>query len=165
MKKILLLLSLVLLLVGAVILVPRILADEQSDCQQIIQQCTTYTDECNAKLNSCSQSLSDALQMSQRASAPLQSQLDSMKQQLAQIQQAVANIEADLSLKKKQIDDGYKDIAQKEIILNAKIRDLYIKNYFDSPLTLFLSSKSATDWTRQLAYQKAVADQDKLVIT
>lgn len=67
--------------------------------------------------------------------------------------------------KKQQIDDGYKEIAQKEQILNATIRDFYIKSSYNSPLLIFLSGTSATQITQILAYQKASADQDKAIIT
>jgi len=157
MRKILLALSIVLLLFLGVVIAPRIRADDTNcNCKDL---------GCLDQLNICLNNLNNALTMSINATRPLQSQLTSLQSQIAGIKASIANIEDDIATKKTQIDKGYQDLAAKQIVLNAKIRDLYIKNFFNSPLTLFLSSSTATEWTQRLAYQKAVADQDKLIIT
>lgn len=109
--------------------------------------------------------LTSQLNSSINATRPLQSQLDSMQQQITNIQSQVAGIDADVATKKKQINDGYIQIAQKEKILNATIRDFYIKSSYNSPLLIFLSGHSATQITQILAYNKASANQDKAIIT
>lgn len=109
--------------------------------------------------------LNNALSLSVNATKPLESELVSMQQQIASIKAQVAAIEADIAQKKVNIDQGYKDIAAKTDILNQKIRDFYIKSYSNSPILIFLSSANASDMTRILAYQKAVEDQDKAIIT
>jgi len=111
-------------------------------------------DDINKQLND----LKTAYDQSKAATAPLESQLKSIKAR-------VAFIETDLVNKKTEIDNGYKDLAKKTAILNAAIKDFYIKSYYNSPILIFLSSKSASEVTQGLAYQKAAEDQDKVIIT
>lgn len=117
------------------------------------------------QLQQCMDQLNQELTMSQNATHPLQSQLQSMQQQISAIKDRVAVISDELVVKQQNIDAGYKQIAQKEQILNATIRDYYIKNSYNSPLLVFLSGTSASQITQTLAYQKAAADQDKAIIT
>jgi SpoIID/LytB domain protein len=157
MKKILLVISLVMLLVAGNALVTHSRADD-TNCH-----CTDLG--CLDQLNTCLNNLNSALSMSINATRPLESQLTSLQKQVAGIKTSIAKIEDDIATKKQQIENGYADLVAKQTVLNAKIRDLYIKNYFNSPLTLFFSSTTAAEWTQRLAYQKAVADQDKSIIT
>jgi hypothetical protein len=103
--------------------------------------------------------------MSLKATQPLQSQLDSQRAQIASIQKSVSAIENNLTVKKQQIDQGYKDLAKQQIILDQTIRDFYIKSYYNSPLLILLSAPSASEITQILGYQKATADRDKAIIT
>lgn len=109
--------------------------------------------------------LTDSLNKSIAATKPLESQLTSMQNQIKQIKQSVAAIEADIASKKKEIDKGYADMAEKQKLLNATIRDFYISSYTDSPLLGILSANSASEVTQNLAYQKAKADEDQTMIT
>jgi len=120
------------------------------------------------KLDSINQqidTLTSQLNQSIAATRPLQSQLDAMSKQIAQIKQNVTGIETDLSVKKKQIDAGYATLADKQKLLNAAIRDFYIKGYSNSPLLTILSAKSASEATENMAYQQASANQQKATIT
>ena len=109
--------------------------------------------------------LTSQLNSSVNATRPLQSQVDAMQQQITSIKNQVAAIDQDVATKKQQIANGYTQIAQKEQILNATIRDFYIKSSYNSPLLIFLSGTSATQITQLLAYNRASADQDKAIIT
>ncbi len=111
------------------------------------------------------QDLTNALDMSIKATKPLESQLNSMKIQISEIKNRLAAIEQDIFTKEKNINEGYKNLAKQEVVLNRAIRDYYIKTYYNSPFLLFLSSSSFSDMTRVLAYQKAATDQDKAIIT
>src|SRR6266568_900635 len=86
--------------------------------------------------------LTDQLNKSVAATQPLQSQLDSEQKQIDSIKNQIVNVESDITVKKKQIDDGYANLAQKEKIISATIRDFYIKSYYDSPLLTFFSQAS-----------------------
>ncbi len=102
--------------------------------------------------------LTKALNDSKSATAPLE-------QQVASIKSRVAFIEADVVKKGNDIDKGYKDLEKQTDKLNLAIRNYYIKSHYNSPILVFLSSNSASEITQILAYQKAAADQDKMIIT
>ena len=120
---------------------------------------------CSDLLSQCQTSINQALQESLNATAPLQSKLDTLNSQIQGIKDTVNNIEVSLADKKQSIDQGYADLAKQQGILNATIRDYYIKSYYDSPLVLLLSVNSASQFTQILGYQKAQADRDKAIIT
>lgn len=109
--------------------------------------------------------LTKALQMSKAATAPLESELKRMQQQIADIKAKVAGIEQDVKQKERVIDKGYKDLEQKYEVLNAAIRNYYIKSFYNSPLVSLLSVHSASEITQVLAYQKAATDREKAIIT
>jgi peptidoglycan hydrolase-like amidase/peptidoglycan hydrolase CwlO-like protein len=109
-------------------------------------------------INTCWTELNNALRESEKATKPLEAQVNDIKQR-------VAVIEQDIVIKKKNIDDGYKNLAKQQQILNATIRDYYIKSYYNSPLLILLSANSASEFTQLLGYQKANADRDKAIIT
>ncbi|OGH02865.1 MAG: hypothetical protein A2798_00320 [Candidatus Levybacteria bacterium RIFCSPHIGHO2_01_FULL_37_17] len=102
--------------------------------------------------------LTNALNMSISATKPLEDQVNSIKKR-------VAVIESDLTVKEKSINDGYKNLEKQQEILNATIRDYYIKSYYNSPLLIVLTTNSASELTQVLGYQRATADRDKALIT
>lgn len=109
--------------------------------------------------------LKNDLNKSIAATKPVESELKSMKSQIASIKNQVVATEADIAHKKKSIDEGYKNLAEKEKLISATIRDFYVKSYNDSPLLIILSINNAKDLTQALAYQQAKTKQDKEVIT
>ncbi len=109
--------------------------------------------------------LTKAMEMSKAATAPLESQLKSMQTQIAGIKVRVGAIEQDVVVKKKDIDVSYKKLEKQEKIFAQTVRAYYIKNYYNTPLLLLLSSNSASELTQVLAYQQASTDQDKSIIT
>lgn len=122
---------------------------------------TDELDDITKQLNDLNAQLSSSV----NATKPLESQLNSMLSQIKDIKNQVAAIDVDVANKKKIIDADYADLAVKEELLNKAIRDYYIKNTYNSPLLILLSSASAADLTRILAYQEAAANQDKQIIT
>lgn len=162
MKKILLLFCLVLFLAITTFLIP-ITKAQTSSCN--VDNIPTCNDPgCISQLQDCASVLNKALQDSINATAPLQSQLDNLNSQIDQIKNSVSAIQENLIQKKQDIDNGYKKLAKQEDILNATIRDYYIKSYYNSPLLLLLSSNSASEFTQVLGYQRANADRDKAII-
>lgn len=109
--------------------------------------------------------LTTSLNMSINATRPLESQLESMQKQIADIKSRVVQIESDIAQKQQYIDDSEKNLAKKQLVLNAAIRDFYIKSYYNNPLVVFFSIHNASDITQVLAYQKAAENQDKSIIT
>lgn len=127
--------------------VPKTSSDELSDITKQIQDLT----------NSLNESI--------KATTPLESQLNSLKKQVTGIKNRLSFIENDIVVKERNINEGYKNLAKQELILNRTIRDFYIKSYYNSPIWVFFSNSSVTDITQVLAYQKAATNQDKAIIT
>lgn len=134
-------------LIAGFFLVPRSSSDELESISQELAQ------------------LTDALNKSVSATKPLESQLRAMQGQIADIKNRLGLLEITVAEKKKNIDKGYKDLAYQEIILNKAVRNFYIQSHYDSPILVFLSARNASEVTQLLAYHKAAADQDKLIIT
>jgi len=150
MKKLLFLLFLILLISLGVILTPFSKAQDA--------MCNNPSSLSYEDLGKCVDELNNAKQQSVNATIPLQVQIKG-------IQQRITFIEHDIAVKKKDIDDGYTNLAKQQQILNATIRDYYIKSYYNSPLLILLSANSASEFTQILGYQKANADRDKAIIT
>ena len=111
------------------------------------------------------QDLNDALNKSISATKPLESQVKAMQDQIGGIKQHVVSIENDLVVKKREIDNGYKNLTEKQIMLNQAIRNYYIHSYYNTPLLTFLSAANAANVNDMLAYQKVKTNQDKAIIT
>lgn len=109
--------------------------------------------------------LNAALSQSKAATAPLESQLDSMQKQVAGIKASVAGIEADMATKKKAIDEGYKDLEERQHILSQAVNNYYIRSYYNTPLDMFFSNDTFSEVARLLAYQKFTTQEDKNTIT
>lgn len=129
-----------------------------------VQPATTSADELEditkelAKLN-------DEFAKSVAATKPLESELVSIQSRITGIKNRVVNIERDMVVKRKEIDRGYKNMSEKEKLINQAIKEYYVQSYYDSPLLVFLSLDNASKVTQALAYQKAKTDQDKATIT
>lgn len=124
----------------------------------------TFSDELD-ELNKEINDLTSAMNMSIKATQPLESELKAMQKQIDGIKLRVTSIENDVAAKKAHIDNGYKDLATQESILEQTLTNYYIQSHYDSPLLTFLAADSASDITRVLAYQKATADKDKAILT
>lgn len=124
----------------------------------------SYSDELD-DINKQLTELTDALSKSIAATKPLESQLNSLTQQINGIKARVVSIESDIAKKKVDIEDGYKNLGDKEEKFNAAVREYYIKSYYQSPLAIILSAGSASELTQQLAYQRIKTNQDKAMIT
>ncbi len=169
MKKILFLIFFILFLLSAVKLIPSSkAADTSCDITNVQNACSgsnSFGQQCQDLLNKCEASINQALQDSIKATAPLQSQLDSLNTQINGIKDTISGIEDNLAQKKKDINLGYAQLTKQTQILNATIRDYYIRSYYNSPLLLLLSSNSVSEFTQILGFQKASADKDKAIIT
>jgi SpoIID/LytB domain protein len=159
MKKLLFLLFLIIFTGFSIALLPSSIA-QSVNCNNLSDsQCSAEgATLCLADTSTCMDQLANARTQSVNATIPLETEINSM-------QARIAFIQASLIAKKKDIDDGYASLAKQQQILNATIRDYYIKSYYDSPLLLLLSANSASDFTQILGYQKSNADRDKAIIT
>jgi SpoIID/LytB domain protein len=150
MKKLLFLLFFILLTSLGIILIPFSRAQDA--------MCSNPANLNYEDLGKCVDELNNAKQQSVNATKPLEAQINAIKQRIAFLEQ-------DIETKKKNINDGFTNLAKQQQILNATIRDYYIKSYYNSPLLILLSANSASEFTQILGYQKANADRDKAIIT
>ena len=166
MKKILFLIFFLILTSFAIVFLPFSKADNAScDIANVKNVCANGdSSPCSDLLKKCEESINQALQDSINATAPLQSELDSLSSQINGIKDTIVSIEANLSKKKIDIENGFKKFAKQQNILNATVRDYYIKSYYNSPLLILLSTNSVSEFTQILGYQKATADRDKAII-
>lgn len=109
--------------------------------------------------------MKDALNKSVAATKPLQSELDRMQKQIQGIKNQVSSIENDMQIKKQEIDNGYKNLAHKQELILRTIRDFYIKNYTESPLSILLSQAESGEKTQETIYQEIKTKQDRNIIT
>lgn len=116
-------------------------------------------------IEKCLAEIQKAYELSVKATKPLESEFQRMQKQISGIKARASQIEQDIVVKKEDIDQGYKNLAKQQLILNRTISDFYIKSYYNSPFLVLLSAPSASKITQVLAYQKAATDQDKLIIT
>lgn len=108
--------------------------------------------------------LQHQMELSVKATTPLESEVEKLSKQVSGIQAQITasgvkikELEASILERDKKIDSQY-------VVLSAKVRDLYKKSRFFSPFLVFVSSHSAGELTRGLAYKSAVTDEDKNLI-
>jgi peptidoglycan hydrolase-like amidase len=109
--------------------------------------------------------LKDALTKSVAATKPLQSELDRMQKQIQAIKAEVVIAERDTQIKEQEIEKGYETLAHKQQLVLHAIRGFYIKNYAQSPLTIFFSEIQAGEKTQSEIYEQVKTKQDKAIIT
>lgn len=110
-------------------------------------------------------------EMSIAATAPLESQLGQLEKRLADIQAQIAGVAAQISVKEAElaaleaeIVNSEKDLAFQKFILGRTVRSQYIRLRTNFPLAILLSSETAQDLTRQLAYNLLLARNDREII-
>lgn len=91
-------------------------------------------------------------------------ELAKLKTQLTDIQNRLDGITASLKQLEKSILEREVDLAFQEKLLAVKVRSYYIESQKSSPLLLFLSSSSAQELARELAFRLKVVNQDRLMI-
>jgi len=108
--------------------------------------------------------LSNKLEMSQAASAPLESTLNNLERDLASIKDGVKRIEASLEDKERKINEGDEDLSDKQILLEQRIRDFFIRDKRLDSLTiqmLFGTKESLGKTIRLAGYNQRVLEQDR----
>lgn len=134
-------------------------------CDQILKGACNNPGTCLDQTSTCINQFNQALEMSIKATKPAEDQLNSLQQQITAIKDRLTAIGQSLAQKKAELDKSYADVAQKTKILDAKIRDFYIKSAYNSPILIFLSSNTASQLTEAMTYQRELAQQDKQTIT
>lgn len=93
------------------------------------------------------------------------------KEEMVKLEKQLVNLSQKIKALGNQIKILEKDIASREIdlgvqqeLLSVRIRDYYIRSRSYSPLLVFLSSKTASQLTKELTFRGSVVNQDKAVI-
>jgi len=91
-------------------------------------------------------------------------ELEELKKQLADIQKRIDSISLKLKDTEKDILAREEDLGVQQELLNARISHYYIRLRQFSPIIVFLTSESATDFARELVLRQQAADQDRNII-
>lgn len=94
-----------------------------------------------------------------------------LEQQVAQLDKRIKNIQAMITKAKQQADHLARSIDEREtrlakqyLILKQRVRQQYKRNLTFSPLYVLLSSKTASNFTKQLMYWQNLQTQDQQLI-
>lgn len=115
--------------------------------------------------------LSRAREMSESATRPLEAQLQTLEKKLSDIQAGLTRVEGqikeqeeELARLEKEISEGEEDLTFQKEILAKTVRTFYIRARANYPLLIILAASNVSQITRELAYQNAVASQDRDII-
>ncbi|MFC1647287.1 coiled-coil domain-containing protein, partial [Patescibacteria group bacterium] len=117
--------------------------------------------ECRDKIAKCQ----EAWDLMEKAIKPHTDSLKKMESDIAAFQARIKTIEKNVSQKTAEISEGEKELAGFLGIAGTRIRQFYIRNIAHNTLSSFLSATNVGLALRTYAYQKAVTDEDKKVIT
>ncbi|KKR33727.1 MAG: SpoIID/LytB domain protein [Candidatus Gottesmanbacteria bacterium GW2011_GWC2_39_8] len=100
------------------------------------------------------------------AKKPHEESLRQMEKQLAAFQARLNTIASDLKQKEIKINEGDALLGKQEEILAHRVRQFYIKSFYNTPLLLIFSENKSNveDVVRVLAYQQATTNDDKKTI-
>ena len=107
----------------------------------------------------------DAMSNMEKAAQPNRDQLEKMNTAIAAFQARITQIEADVAKKTAEITAGEQDLQGSLTIAYARIRQFYMRSYVNDPMYLLLSSNNIGSVVRNIGYQQAAVNEDKLVIT
>jgi SpoIID/LytB domain protein len=129
--------------------------------QSCDSSCTT-ADECRDKIAKCQ----EAWNMMESAKKPHVESLRKMEADIAAFQARIKIIESDVVKKTAAIGEGEKELAGFLSLAGRRIRQFYIRSFTSNALSSFLSSSTNVGlMLRTMAYQQAVTNEDKKLIT
>ncbi|MFH1244175.1 MAG: SpoIID/LytB domain-containing protein, partial [bacterium] len=108
--------------------------------------------------------LQNQMELSVKATTPLESEVTKLNKQIGGIQTQIKQFEASIGELEGSISDRERNIKSQYAVLAVRVRDYYKQSRMFSPLLIFVSSHSAGELTRGLAYKAATADEDKNLI-
>lgn len=117
--------------------------------------------ECKDKIAKCQ----EAWNQMEAAKQPHVTALKKMESDIAAFQARIKSIEADLIRKAAAIARGEEELKGFLGVASRRIREFYIRNTLNNPLVMLFSSDNIGSVLRVFAYQQAVIDEDKKVIT
>jgi peptidoglycan hydrolase CwlO-like protein len=129
-----------------------------AECDQAASNISTDRwDACVSEYQKEAAALGQANATNKSELANLEKQLSNLKQKVQSLSQQLTKLEADI--KTREVDLGL----QQEL-LGVRIRSYYIRSRYYSPFLLLLSSRTASNLTRELALRETVTNQDKAAI-
>lgn len=117
-------------------------------------------DQVNHMMETCKR----AWDQMEAAKKPHEEALKKMEAQIEAFQNRLAQISQDLKDKASQIKEGETSLSEKETILAARVRRLYIKSFYYNPLLILFSQKKFADFVKETGYQQAVTNEEKRII-
>ncbi len=117
--------------------------------------------ECRDKIAKCQ----EAWDQMEAAKKPHVEALHKMEADIAAFQNRIKVIESDLLKKAAAIAQGEKELSGFLGVASRRIREFYVRNTTNNPISMFFSSTNVGTFLRVMAYQKAATNEDKKVIT
>lgn len=115
--------------------------------------------------------LTRAREMSEAATRPLEAQLSTLEKKIGEIEAGLLRVEKSIKQKEGElvhletsISESEKDLSLQKELLAKTVRGFYIRSRLNLPLLTILAAQDVSAITRELAYQNAVARQDKDLI-
>ncbi len=151
-----------LLIVSLVIVLGTILA------QRVVVKAESCDGQSGSTLADCLEreidNLQNQMEQSVKATTPLESEVAKLNKQIGGIQAQIKKLVDGIGTLEDSIGTRENNIKEQYAVLAARVRDLYKKSRMWSPLLVLVSSQSAGELTRELAYKAVTADEDKNVI-
>ena len=107
----------------------------------------------------------DAWNQMEKAIKPHADALRKMESDIAAFQARIKVIEGEVAKKAVAITAGEREFAGFLGLAGRRIRQFYIRNTINTPMTAFFSSFNVGSLLRDMAYQKSVTNEDKKTIT
>lgn len=107
----------------------------------------------------------EALHMSEEATKPLEATVANLENQINGIQNQIDAAERRMEVLEEDIFNREVDLGVQKELLASRVRSLYKKQHYSSPLLTLLSSQNASQLTKELFFKERVANQDQQIIT
>jgi len=117
--------------------------------------------ECRDKIAKCQ----EAWDQMEAAKQPHVDALRKMESDIATFQKRITTIEANLVKKAREIREGEAELSGLLSVAGKRIRQFYIRSFRQGPMTTFLAQENIGSMLRSVAYNQAVTNEDKKVIT
>jgi len=117
--------------------------------------------ECQDKIAKCQEAWSSM----EKAKRPHADALKKMEKDIQSFQNRINSIETELVKKAKAIAEGEKELGAVLALAGVRIRQFYIRSSTSVPMLTLLSSTDVASALRSYAYEQAVTNEDKKVIT
>ena len=108
--------------------------------------------------------LEELKQLSENATAPLEEELSNLEARINSARSGINSAKVEAKELEKTIEEREEDLAYHYVIFSNRVAESYKRSRTFSPLTLFFSSQSASQLTKNLAYQESAKAQDDLLI-